>query len=218
VTGPGPITAERARVLALRKGLRPEEVARLSQETVGRFVRDCGIEPSEWQGLRVAMYRALPGELDLRDLEESLSEWGARLCFPRVLDAKRGLMELADGEPGVGGKDPSLAQAPWPSSVFGIEEPPSHHRAVDPGAVDLVFVPGVAFGERGERAGMGAGFYDRYLPKAHKALRVALAFDFQLLPGLDQQAWDQRMDWIWTERREIRLKAWTPPVRNASEK
>jgi 5-formyltetrahydrofolate cyclo-ligase len=209
------MTADRASVLALRRKQDPEAAARLSLETIRRFTAECGIAPTEWRGVRVGLYRSMPVELDLRMLETLLTGWGAELSFPRVLDAGLGLMEFAQGLVRPAGADPSLVvEQKWRPGAFGIEEPPSHHPVVDPGTLDVIFVPGAAFGEQGERAGMGAGFYDRFLPKAHKALRVALAFDFQLLPKLDQQPWDQRMDWIWTERRRIVLKPWKPPVRN----
>lgn len=209
------MTADRASILALRRKLDPEAAGQMSRETIRRFTSSCGIAPGDWRGLRVGLYRSLPVELDLRLLESLLSGWGAELSFPRVLEASQGLMEFAQGLIHPAGVDPSLVRAErWRSGAFGIEEPPSSHPAVDPESLDLIFVPGAAFGEKGERTGMGAGFYDRFLPKAHKALRVALAFDFQLLPELDQQPWDQRVDWIWTERRQIVLKPWKPPVRN----
>lgn len=193
----------RARIQAERQALPQGEAARLSREICERFLRAMGEGPEVWSGKRIALYRAFPGELDPSALEPALLSAGARLCFPRVLDRKAAAMEFAElpeGPRHLGeGVDPS-----WPTGRFGIEEPPAHFERVDPSRLDLVIVPGVAFGPAGERVGMGGGFYDRFLPSAPRALRVALAFDFQLLPALEQDPWDQRVHWIITERRELR--------------
>ena len=207
--------ALRRQMAAARRGLDPAEAARLSQTAVARFLADCGIATGEWRELHVALYRALPGELDLRPLESELQKAGALLCFPRVLDRLASTMEMAQarvtaaGSGGMGGADPSQIAA-WPPGAFGVEEPPAAHPAVDPGILDVIFVPGAAFGPRGERVGMGAGFYDRYLVQAPRALKVALAFDFQLVDGIKPEPWDQPVDWIWTEKRSVQLRPWSP--------
>src|SRR5205814_995342 len=85
--------------------------------------------------------------------------------------------------------------------------------------LDLVIVPGTAFGERGERIGKGMGHYDRFLTKVPRALRVSLAFDFQVLSRLEQNPWDQPVHWIMTETREFRtpfVDRWLKSVKTAS--
>jgi 5-formyltetrahydrofolate cyclo-ligase len=201
----------RASLLARRRALDAATVSGLSRQVIDRFLQGSGIAPAEWRGKCVALYRALPGELDLRELEGRLAQWGAELCFPRVIDPKAHRMEFALGLAGSEGLDPSgMPGGAWPTGAFGIQEPPAHHPVVDPRSIDVIFVPGVGFGMKGERIGMGAGFYDHFLPLATRGLRVALAFDFQLLPAIDLQPWDQRMDWIWTERRQVKLREMTP--------
>jgi 5-formyltetrahydrofolate cyclo-ligase len=196
----------RAEILARRRALDSRTLQQVSEEVIRRFLAGSAIAPEEWQGRCVALYRSLAGELDLRILEKTLLGWGARLCFPRVIDSRAAQMEFAWGAPPQGlhvGEDPSVK---WPQGAHGIVEPPSHHAAADPRELDMIFVPGVAFGLQGERIGMGAGYYDRYLPQAPQALRIALAFDFQLLPKIEQKPWDQAVHWIWTEQRDVRLK------------
>jgi 5-formyltetrahydrofolate cyclo-ligase len=65
----------------------------------------------------------------------------------------------------------------------------------------LFIVPGVAFDPRGARLGRGAGWYDRALARYGAAVRVGLAFDFQVVPHLPEAAWDIRMHAVVTERR-----------------
>ena len=57
--------------------------------------------------------------------------------------------------------------------------------------LDLVVVPGVAFDKSGNRLGRGAGFYDRFLKDLPSGIpTVGLAFDFQILSRLPQEAHD----------------------------
>jgi 5-formyltetrahydrofolate cyclo-ligase len=59
---------------------------------------------------------------------------------------------------------------------------------------------------------MGMGYYDRFLASVPQALRIALAFEYQLLSGgLEQNSWDQPLHWILTATREFRsprAQAW----------
>ncbi|OQX10614.1 MAG: 5-formyltetrahydrofolate cyclo-ligase [Desulfobulbaceae bacterium A2] len=77
-------------------------------------------------------------------------------------------------------------------------------RQLDPAVLDLVLVPGAVFDAKGGRLGYGGGYYDRFLQQqAPRALRVALAYEQQLVPLVPVAAHDQRMDIIVTEQRTI---------------
>lgn len=89
---------------------------------------------------------------------------------------------------------------------YGILEPTeSKVQEVHPADIDLVLVPGSVFDRRGGRYGYGGGFYDRFLSQeAPGALRIALAFSFQVFDNIFLQSHDQLMDYIVTEREIIR--------------
>jgi len=83
----------------------------------------------------------------------------------------------------------------------GIPEPTEH----DPNSVfdhqlELVVVPGVAFDPKGNRLGMGKGYYDRYLVSVPQVIRVALAYEEQVLDHVPKEPYDVPMDWIVTDR------------------
>lgn len=80
-----------------------------------------------------------------------------------------------------------------------LEPDPSKARPANPKDVDLVVVPGLAFDEKKQRLGRGAGFYDRFLLTAPRAYKVALAFSFQLFPEIPQEAHDHPLDEVLTE-------------------
>jgi 5-formyltetrahydrofolate cyclo-ligase len=87
-----------------------------------------------------------------------------------------------------------------------ILEPPRERwgepgKEVEPEALDLVMVPGVAFGRDGARLGNGQGYYDRLLHQARPdAPLIALAYECQVFQELPVGPHDISMDKVITER------------------
>ncbi|HOK80209.1 MAG TPA: 5-formyltetrahydrofolate cyclo-ligase [bacterium] len=69
--------------------------------------------------------------------------------------------------------------------------------------IELVIVPGIAFDKNCNRLGRGKGFYDRFLATCN-AIKIGLAFDFQILEQIPVNENDIQMDIIVTETRIIR--------------
>lgn len=65
----------------------------------------------------------------------------------------------------------------------------------------VIVIPGVAFDQSMNRLGFGGGFYDRFLSKRPKSLKIGLAFDFQIQSALPTEKTDQKMDLLITEKR-----------------
>ena len=80
---------------------------------------------------------------------------------------------------------------------------------IDPAALDLIVVPGVAFDRNGGRIGRGKGFYDRFLARARergqagdaasRPFRLGLCFSCQIVDSVPCDAHDQRVDAIASE-------------------
>jgi 5-formyltetrahydrofolate cyclo-ligase len=85
---------------------------------------------------------------------------------------------------------------------YGALEP-KKRGAYNKEDIDIVVIPGIAFDERGNRIGSGLGFYDRFL-KGCNAIKIALAFDFQILDNIEPTKEDIPVDIIITEKRVIR--------------
>lgn len=87
-------------------------------------------------------------------------------------------------------------------SYFGIMEPKEPFiRPVDPKDIDVILVPGLAFDRNRNRLGHGKGFYDRFLRGVKDdAIKIALAYDFQILDSIPVEDWDIPMDLIITNK------------------
>lgn len=85
-------------------------------------------------------------------------------------------------------------------SSFGIAEPnPSVCEQASPDSIDLVIIPGTAFDQYENRIGYGKGCYDRFLISLPPgAFKLALAYDFQVLPCIPSDPADVKMDKILT--------------------
>ena len=89
---------------------------------------------------------------------------------------------------------------------LGILEPkPQAIRPVRTDIPDVWLVPGVAFDETGNRLGRGMGYYDHLLTGA-RGLKIALAFDFQLVAEVPATLRDVPMDFVVTETRVVQCK------------
>ncbi len=78
---------------------------------------------------------------------------------------------------------------------FGIGEP-TGPVWTDLDAIDAIAVPGVAFDRTGNRMGRGRGFYDRLLKTTPNAVKIGLAYSFQILDEIPVEPHDVPMDLI----------------------
>ena len=89
---------------------------------------------------------------------------------------------------------------------FDVREP-AHPRWMPDGVaqttVELVLVPGLAFDDCGGRLGHGKGYYDDLLsrPPLRGALKIGLAFAFQIRGQVPMDQHDRCMDLVVTEQK-----------------
>ena len=81
---------------------------------------------------------------------------------------------------------------------------PKNHRIVDARQIEAAIIPGLAFDRKGVRLGYGKGVYDKLLFDS-SAVKIGLAFDFQIVDKLPIEKHDLVMDIILTEKRKIVL-------------
>lgn len=80
-----------------------------------------------------------------------------------------------------------------PGPQFGIPEPKGPiFTELD--KVQMIVVPGMAFDDKGNRMGRGRGFYDRLLKTTPNAVKVGVAFPFQMFESIPVEPFDVPMD------------------------
>jgi 5-formyltetrahydrofolate cyclo-ligase len=146
-----------------------------------------------WERVRTAaLYVAIRDELDVAPLERGLTARGITLVIPRVHPDRRALLHFHRLD-ALDGPDAYVI------GPMGLREPPSDAPEVPLSTIDLFVVPGLAFDPRGARLGYGRGHFDATLAAAAGALRIAYAYQIQIVPAVPESAGDERVDVIVTE-------------------
>lgn len=139
----------------------------------------------------VALYEALPDELDLGPARAMLARRDVRVLLPRVEEGEIVLVAPGDERPVPGYR--------------GVSEPLGPAEPFDD--VDAVVVPGVAFDRAGNRLGRGGGHYDRLLAALPPStVRIGACFACQLFDEVLHDEHDEPVDIVVTERGVVRIR------------
>jgi 5-formyltetrahydrofolate cyclo-ligase len=146
---------------------------------------------------RVALYLPNDGEIDPVPAMAHLWKTGKICYLPILSHLQHDRLWFA----------PFMPDTPLAANRFGIFEPVTPARSwVRAQELDLILMPLVGFDARGNRLGMGGGFYDKSLAFLRqrtvwrKPHLIGLAHDFQRVPKLDASAWDVPMQCAVTDQ------------------
>jgi len=138
----------------------------------------------------VMFYLAMPDEVQTDLLIKDALKRGKRVCVP-LLGEKDGEMAaamIANLDDLVVGK-------------YGLRMPdPYRSKLILPASIQMVVVPAVAFDWDGNRLGLGAGYYDRFLPEAINSVFIGMAWECQLTGKLPNEEHDVQMQYVLTEK------------------
>ena len=175
----------RRRMLACRRALSVEERSSRSAAITEKLLSLEAVQKAR----TVFAYAAMEDEVQTEPLLASLLDRGKRVAIPLVIGKRA--MEAA--------LVPSMDALE--TGAYGILTVRAEQREIlPPQEIDCVIVPGVAFGLDGSRLGMGGGYYDAFLPRAERAVRVAAAFQCQFSEDIPSLPYDCGVDWIVTEQ------------------
>lgn len=147
----------------------------------------------------IAAYWPADGEISPLPLMDACMRKGKTVYLPRVLGSGQLVFRIFSGHRAL------------KANRYGIPEPVSRfcHSAKKP---DIVLMPLVAFDKKGNRLGMGGGYYDKTFAFKRqslwrkKPLLIGLAHDFQEVAGLHRDDWDIPLSAIVTNTRVIRIR------------
>ncbi len=91
---------------------------------------------------------------------------------------------------------------------FNIPEPTTKLNSRSADKLDIIFLPLVGFDNKGNRLGMGGGFYDRHLnnKKYSNTKLIGVAHECQFNEKIPTEKWDVRLDMIVTDKRVIHTR------------
>ena len=139
----------------------------------------------------IASFISFKSEISTQYLNEFLLNNGKTLCLPII---KNNFETLNFVEYNLKTK--------LVSGKFGIMQPSDISKEFLP---EVILTPCLAFDENGFRLGYGGGYYDKtfsYLKKIkHKFISIAVAFDGQKIDKLVHDKYDQKIDYILTEKK-----------------
>jgi 5-formyltetrahydrofolate cyclo-ligase len=188
--------ANEEKKLALRRAVLTRRKALTKQECLhwSGAIQSRALQLLSYQNSRsVALYSAAQNEVSTDKIFHNALASGRRVFYPRT---------LADG---MGEFIAVACSTDLCAGGYGLREPSGNQRLLKDDAPDLVvFVPGIAFDDQGNRLGRGHGWYDRMLAWLEdKAVLVGLAYEFQIVVEVPTEVWDRRVHFIVTENRVV---------------
>lgn len=173
--------AVRSFIRKQKKAMTQEEISSKSKKIVKSLLKNsCFLEAEA-----IYCYVSYNQEVETKELIQEALKMGKKVAVPKVVGENMEFFYITSmDELQVG--------------YQGILEPITEKRAIE--SKVCLIMPGLAFDTLKNRVGYGGGFYDRYLAKNMKTVfhKIALAFDFQVVPSIDVDSFDQKVDLIIT--------------------
>ena len=176
----------RQEFLSKRAAISPEEREKISHELIKIF-----LATEIYRESKIIMaYSSMPDELQLNELFTACFSDKKILAIPLIVG--KGEMQAVE-VPNFDSLEIGAFNIPTVKKEL--------RKFIEPAQIDCVIVPGAAFDVKGNRLGLGGGYYDRFLPQTVNAKKIALAYDFQLVKSLPTETHDAKIDMVLTPKR-----------------
>ena len=152
-----------------------------------------------YRAKKIALYWPVNREISTNSLISYFLQDGSKCFLPIIAqDKENKILEFA----------PFTVDSPLTSNRFDISEPSTSTR-VDINELDIIFLPCVCFDSRGNRIGMGGGFYDKTLDQLsnnQKPQLILLAYDFQEVESCFPESHDIKADACLTPNKFLKFQ------------
>lgn len=155
--------------------------------------------PELARGYRIGCYLSVNGEVNCDKFIRTAWMRKKRIFVPVLRKNDMGFYQL--------NPDDSLQ-----NNRFGIPEPSQKTSAyISAKNLDIILVPLLGFDSKGNRLGMGGGYYDRilaftkYRSTFRRPLLIGLGYDFQHAEALKHNNWDIPMHLVVTQAQTYRF-------------
>ena len=173
----------RQALLSYRRSLTTEQVAASSAQVVQHILACDAFRKAK----HIMGYLAFGRELNIDAVLQQALDQGKQVYVPQIISpTEMRPVRLKDLEQLV-------------LDRYGIRSVAPPVQELEPQQLDLILIPGLAFSRTGQRMGMGAGYYDRFLPRAQQSQWLGIAYEQMLQDSLPQDAYDVPVPQLVTE-------------------
>lgn len=132
----------------------------------------------------IFIFVSYQNEVDTHKIIEHSLKCGKIVTVPRVISKEEGMDAV---------RIESFEDLE--SGAYGILEPKKSIPSYDKKKIDIIYLPGLAFDNKGGRIGYGAGYYDRFLKEIDSAvIKIGLGYSFQMIDEVPMDKYDIRID------------------------
>lgn len=175
---------------SLRKNLEPDFVEKRSAIIYKKFLKIVNLNKFN----SICVYVDFDNEVSTKNIVNYAIKNNIKVSIPYIVDKyKMKLKYIKDYD-----KDINR------NTKFGNGEPFDYCKNASIKEISMFIIPALAFDEYCNRLGFGKGYYDNILKLNKKALRIGLAYDYQILPNLPKDNNDEMLDIIISENKVIK--------------
>ncbi|MEH6584476.1 MAG: 5-formyltetrahydrofolate cyclo-ligase [Halioglobus sp.] len=160
----------------------------IEQQSAASRIAQYALALPEWpSATKIALYHPVNSEISGDHIASEALSQGKTLYLPVI------------------GPGNTMSFAQWGNNTrlqenrFGIAEPTAKSPRCPASELDILFMPLLGWDRKGNRLGMGAGFYDRCLEGVSGPLLVGLAYSVQEIGNISSEPWDIALDRVLTE-------------------
>ena len=182
----------RKHLRSLRRGLESEAQHQAAKGLLQQFL--ALDELTSYQ--HIAIYISNDGEIDPGEVKNWIWQQNKECYLPIVIQDQKNSLVFA----------PVFPDTRFTANKFGILEPDyTPEQVIQASQLDLVLLPLVGFDAKGNRIGMGGGFYDTTFEfvkqqSIPKPTMIGIAHEIQRVKEISAESWDIPLSTVITDR------------------